>query len=154
LLVGIISDTHDNLDRIRKAVRVFKERQVELVIHCGDWVAPSSVREFAGLRLVTVLGNNDGDLLLLNKLIGEVGGRLEGRFASIDLNGKKAAIIHGEYAELIEAIARSNMYDVVMHGHTHSRRMETIGKALVLNPGWDSVIIYNPQDDSVEFIDT
>ena len=133
---------------------MFKGRQVELVIHCGDWVAPSSVREFAGLRLVTVLGNNDGDLLLLNKLIGEVGGRLEGRFASIDLNGKKAAIIHGEYAELIEAIARSNMYDVVMHGHTHSRRMETIGKALVLNPGWDSVIIYNPQDDSVEFIDT
>ncbi|MEM2910827.1 MAG: metallophosphoesterase [Nitrososphaerota archaeon] len=154
MLIGIVSDTHDNLDRIRRAVQVFKERNVELVIHCGDWIAPFSVREFKGLKVMSVLGNNDGDLLLLEKTLKEIGSSLEGRFASIGLDGKKIAVIHGEYPELVDALVRSGMYDVVIHGHTHKRRCERFNGTLILNPGWDSVIVYDDLADTVGFVGT
>jgi len=154
VLIGIVSDTHDNLDRIRRAVQLFKERKVELVIHCGDWVAPFSVREFKGLKVVSVLGNNDGDLLLLEKTLREIGSSLEGRFASLNLNGKKIAVLHGEYSELVEALVKSGMYNIVIHGHTHKRRCERFDGTLALNPGWDSVIVYDESTDAVEFIET
>ncbi|MCS7136647.1 MAG: metallophosphoesterase [Nitrososphaerota archaeon] len=154
MLIGIISDTHDNLDRIKRAVQIFKERNVGLVIHCGDWVAPFSVREFKGLRVISVLGNNDGDLLLLEKTLRDMGSSLEGRFASLSLSGKKVAVIHGEYPELVEALVRSGMYDVVIHGHTHKRRCERFNGTLILNPGWDSIIVYEDSTDTAEFIET
>ncbi len=38
--VGILSDTHGNFAALLKAVDLFKERGVEVAIHCGDWDAP------------------------------------------------------------------------------------------------------------------
>ena len=35
-MIGIISDTHENEESVKKAVRIFKENNVELVAHCGD----------------------------------------------------------------------------------------------------------------------
>ncbi|PUA31207.1 MAG: hypothetical protein B9J98_07355 [Candidatus Terraquivivens tikiterensis] len=153
MLVGIVSDTHDDLDRIRRAVQVFRERRVDVVIHCGDWVSPFSVREFKGLKVLSVLGNNDGDLLLLDKTLREMGSSLEGRFASIGLDNKKIAVIHGEYPELVEALIKSGMYDVVAHGHTHKRRCERFNDTLALNPGWDSVILYDEASGMAEFVE-
>lgn len=153
MLIGVVSDTHDNLVRIKRAVELLKSRAVDLVIHCGDWVAPFSVIEFKGLNVISVLGNNDGDVLLLDKKLKEIGGRLEGRFASLEICGKKIAILHGEYLEIVEALARSKMYDIVLHGHTHRRRKDFIMETLILNPGWDSVIIYNLDTGDVEFCD-
>lgn len=40
MLVGIITDTHDNLAGIQKAIQIFKEQKIEMLIHCGDWVSP------------------------------------------------------------------------------------------------------------------
>jgi len=36
MLIGIISDTHDNARNLLKAVELFNEKEVGLVIHCGD----------------------------------------------------------------------------------------------------------------------
>jgi len=33
--IGIISDTHDNLPQIKKAVEIFNREKVELVLHAG-----------------------------------------------------------------------------------------------------------------------
>jgi hypothetical protein len=41
--VGLISDTHDNLPQIEKAVAFFNDKGVDFVIHAGDFVAPFSV---------------------------------------------------------------------------------------------------------------
>ncbi|NIO23209.1 MAG: YfcE family phosphodiesterase, partial [Candidatus Aenigmarchaeota archaeon] len=38
--IGIMSDTHDQTRRVRKAVDIFNKEKVELVIHCGDIIAP------------------------------------------------------------------------------------------------------------------
>ncbi|MEM2172632.1 MAG: metallophosphoesterase family protein, partial [Thermoproteota archaeon] len=36
MLIGLISDTHDNLIMIEKSVAFFNEKKVEVVLHAGD----------------------------------------------------------------------------------------------------------------------
>ena len=74
MLIGIISDTHDNVDAIDRAVRIFKEYKVDLVLHLGDIVAPMTISNFDGLNIKFVRGNNDGDILNIKKRIEEIGG--------------------------------------------------------------------------------
>ncbi len=38
--IGIVSDTHDNVAAVERATEVFAADGVEVVIHCGDFVAP------------------------------------------------------------------------------------------------------------------
>jgi predicted phosphodiesterase len=40
MLIGIISDTHDDMSIIRKAVDLFNEREVGYVLHAGDLISP------------------------------------------------------------------------------------------------------------------
>ena len=60
--IGIISDTHDNIENILKAVKVFNSRHVDIVPHAGDFVSPIAVKSFACIKLVGILGNNDTDI--------------------------------------------------------------------------------------------
>jgi len=130
--IGIISDTHDNVPMIKEAVRIFNEKKVGLVIHAGDYIAPFAVIPLRGLecQYVGVFGNNDGEKLGLNKISQ---GRLKVAPHSIDLDGKKILILHeqGELAALI----KSQIYDIVIYGHTHKPVIEKHGKTLVINPG-------------------
>ena len=54
--IGIVSDTHDNVAAIERATEIFDE-EVEVVIHCGDFVAPLMVDYFEAFELHGVLGN-------------------------------------------------------------------------------------------------
>ncbi|MBE0515774.1 MAG: metallophosphoesterase family protein [Methanophagales archaeon] len=57
--VGIVADTHDNLDAIRRAVEIFNDEGIELLIHAGDFVAPFTEQSFRMLNapLVGIFGN-------------------------------------------------------------------------------------------------
>jgi uncharacterized protein len=50
--IGLISDTHNNIQNIRKAVRKFTDKHVDVVIHAGDFVNPIAVESLAGVKLV------------------------------------------------------------------------------------------------------
>jgi putative phosphoesterase len=67
--VAVLSDTHDNLQKLRAAPSIAKERSVEVLIHLGDFTSPFTLKELAGSaqRIVAVLGNNDGDPLALQR---------------------------------------------------------------------------------------
>ena len=65
-LIGIISDTHDNVANILKAVEIFKVR-AEMVIHLGDIIAPATIQFFKDLKIAFLKGNCDGDIELLKK---------------------------------------------------------------------------------------
>ena len=43
--VAIMSDSHDNIWNMRKAVEIVKGRQAGLLIHCGDFIAPFMLKE-------------------------------------------------------------------------------------------------------------
>lgn len=41
-MIGILADTHDNLDMVRRAVRLFNDMGCGLVIHAGGWLRGKS----------------------------------------------------------------------------------------------------------------
>ena len=52
--LGIISDTHDNVPMITKAVEFFNNANVDAVMHAGDYVSPFSlkpVKQFTSGRI-------------------------------------------------------------------------------------------------------
>ncbi|RJP64104.1 MAG: metallophosphoesterase [Candidatus Abyssobacteria bacterium SURF_17] len=133
MLIGIISDSHDNMNMLKKAVDVFNERRVGLVLHAGDYIAPFTARELRRLncKLVGVFGNNDGDKLMLSKQF-EGFGQLHDGVHQIELEGKMIAITH--YPALAETLAARGAYDVVVYGHTHKVDIRE-SKPMVINPG-------------------
>ena len=135
--IGIISDTHDDLLCVKSAIKIFNENKVSYVIHAGDYVFPGVVKEFKHLngKLIGVLGNNDGEKLGLLKNFQEIGGELYGEFCDLQLDNFKIAVYHGTSNMMTEAIISSQLYNLVIHGHTHKKRDEKIPDVLVLNPG-------------------
>ncbi len=133
--LGIISDTHESIVNIEKAKKVFAAKGASPIIHLGDYCAGPSVRAFKGTKIIGILGNNDGDVLRLEKNFREIGGDFRWEFCVLDYDGLKIACYHGTVPEITDALIKSKTYDVVLCGHTHELRHETIDGVLVLNPG-------------------
>ena len=75
MIIGVFSDSHDNIEKIKKAVSFFNDRKVDLVIHAGDFIAPFSIAPMEELncQLVCVFGNNDGERIGLYNRIKDIG---------------------------------------------------------------------------------
>lgn len=135
MLIGICSDTHDHIEHIKKAVAVFRENKVERVIHAGDYCSPFTVPLFEGLSLHGIFGNNDGDRYLLMRKFDEIGAVLHGDFFTFKEEKIRFAVYHGTYPEITESLERCGQYDVVISGHTHQPKVDTIENTLSINPG-------------------
>jgi putative phosphoesterase len=138
MLIGVIADTHDNLPMIEKAIKRLNEENVALVLHAGDYVSPFVIPKFKALnaKLIGVFGNNDGDHEFLKKRFSETENcEIRGRFADIDAEGFKIALLHGDETELLNALINCEYFDAVITGHTHSLGVHKKGKTLVVNPG-------------------
>lgn len=129
--LGIISDTHDRLDRIEKAGSIFNENKVGLVLHAGDFISPFALKRFAKLqtKLIGVYGNNDGDRIMLKEVATELGFELHNSPWEFDIDGKKVVIMHEPL--FIQFLSG---YDLVIYGHTHNLDIRE-GKPIVVNPG-------------------
>ncbi len=137
--VGVLSDSHDNLLNIRKAVEIFSRNGVEAIIHGGDFCSPFVIPEFKslfekGVRMHAVFGNNDGDRVLLARR-GEGFCTFSDGSLTVTLAGKRILVLH--YPDLAEDLFRLGAYDLVIYGHNHTVRVEGAAKKL-LNPGTSS----------------
>ena len=135
MLIGIVSDTHDHVPHIEKAVHIFKEKGADLVLHAGDYCSPFTIPHFKGLNLKGIFGNNDGDKYLLMSKFRDIGAELGGDFLKIEKGGLIIALYHGTYPEITKSLIESGRYDVVISGHTHEIVHELVDKTLVINPG-------------------
>lgn len=134
--IGVLSDSHDNLPNIRKAVEVFSKNGVEALIHGGDFCSPFTLAEFKplfdkGIRMHAVFGNNDGDRVLLVRRAGDSCTFSDGT-CIVTLDSRKIVVLH--YPDLGEDLFRLGAYDLVIYGHNHQVRVEGDEKKL-LNPG-------------------
>lgn len=134
-MLGIISDTHENEEAIKKAVELFKQKNVAFAVHCGDIISPPMLEHFQGLKMKFVFGNNDGERNGLNekaKLLGfeEIKDELE-----FEYNGKRFYVYHGTISRVLQDAIKSNKYGYVLTGHTHIKKNEKAGRARVINPG-------------------
>jgi uncharacterized protein len=138
MLIGAISDSHDNLPKIEKAVKILNEQKVALVLHAGDYISGFTIPKFQQLncKLIGVFGNNDGDHELLKKRFSETENcTIQGSFASVNLDGFKIALLHGEEEELLCALIDSQHFDAIVHGHSHLKGIQKKGKTITINPG-------------------
>ena len=135
MLIGLISDSHDHVQNIETAVTTFKERDVELVLHAGDFCSPFTIPPFEGLTLKGVFGNNDGDHYLILQKFSEIGATHLGSFGEVVVDDRTIALYHGTDAPITEVLEQSGKYDVVVSGHTHEKKVEFIGNTLAINPG-------------------
>jgi putative phosphoesterase len=155
MLLGLMSDTHDNLPMVEKAIDRFNAEKVQLVLHAGDYVAPFVIPKFKRLkaRLTGVFGNNDGDHELLKKRFSENKNlEIRERFALVTVDGLKIALLHGDEEELLNALIDSGGFDVVVHGHGHNAGVRRKGKTLVACPG--EVCGYLTGKSTIAILDT
>ncbi|NQV13179.1 MAG: metallophosphoesterase [Parcubacteria group bacterium] len=168
MLVGIISDTHDNVKNLQKAIKIFNEKEVDLVIHCGDWCAPFVLDFIADLKckIVSVFGNNEGDIFrfLERQNTGDFNVEFHRDCVELELGNKKTIAHHGSSEQITAALIESQKYDVVFSGHTHEAGVEKIKETLHVNPGSTcgysrnnidsdvTVAVYNSETNEAEIV--
>ena len=136
MLIGIMSDSHDRLDKISKAITVLNERGVDVVLHAGDIVSPFTSRVFRQLecKIHFVWGNNDGDKLTLTKMMGDVA-VFHGWVMCEDIEGLSIYMMHHIPNGLAEKLAKVGL-DLIVSGHTHSLSVRRLSNSsLHVNPG-------------------
>jgi len=133
-MIGIMSDSHDNLEAIKKAVKLFNNKDLDIVIHAGDLISPFTAKEFKNLdpEFVAVYGNNDGEREGLKSAYEDI--CLLEDFKELSIEGWKFSIIHGTNSAIVDSIRKSGKYDVVIRGHTHKLEILT-GNTMLINPG-------------------
>lgn len=131
--IGVMADSHENMPMIAKAVKLFNQEKVRLVLHAGDFISPITAKEFKKLKakLIGVFGNNDGDKLYLRRKFQEIG-EIHLDTWEMEIKGKRVALMH--QPRFLEALIASKRYDVIIYGHTHRVDIRS-GPPLVLNPG-------------------
>ncbi len=135
--VGVLSDIHDNLANLDRALRELQDGGVDTLFFLGDFCSPIPARALAawGGTVHCVFGNGDGDRFAIRGITAPPGGSfvLHGEWAEIEVDGRAVALTH--YPFYARALARTGDYAAVFCGHTHERREERLGDALLANPG-------------------
>ena len=160
MLIGIISDSHDNIDNIKKAVKIFQNKKTDLVLHLGDYINPGAVKVLEGLKIIGIFGNNDGDKFRLINAFNQIKGEIKGDFYEFEQDNLKIALYHGTESQIKDALINCNKYDVVLYGHTHIKENKIVGKTLIINPGTShgfgneaTIATFNSKNKKVEFIE-
>ncbi|MCM8824414.1 MAG: metallophosphoesterase [Candidatus Omnitrophica bacterium] len=128
--IGILSDTHDNITNINRALDWLKNKGINFFIHAGDYIAPFSLRPYfdKGFDFIGVFGNNDGEKEGLGKISK---GKIFPPPYLFNLYQRDILVVH----DLSQAKPHIFNISVVIFGHTHKPQTFREGKTLFINPG-------------------
>lgn len=126
--IGLVSDTHSNIQVLRKIVH--EAPPVELWLHAGDHYQEANVlAQLSGVKVIAVQGNTDpkSEDVKIDEFL--------------ELEGFKIWLTHGH--RYIEFDAKSSLgfwakqldQDICIYGHTHIPMCEYYGENLLINPG-------------------
>ena len=132
--IGVLSDTHGRIDRTQEAVRMLESLEVEAVLHCGDIGSAEIVRMLARWPAHYVFGNVD-DPDSLRAAIAEAGASCYEWFGSLEWEGRRIALLHGDDVRRLRETTASGQWDLVCHGHTHVAAIRREGPTRIVNPG-------------------
>lgn len=137
MLTAVLSDSHDRLDHLQRALEGVRARGAERLFFLGDFCAPFALKAlaegFAG-PIDAVFGNNDGDRFLLCSMAAQHAHvTLHDPLAELEVGGRKILLTH--YPEIGRRLAKSGEADAVFSGHDHQRYQHRFGDALWANPG-------------------
>ena len=158
-MIGIMSDSHDNREAIKRAVNIFNTAECELVIHAGDFVAPFAASELANLscRVKAVFGNCDGEKQGLETAILPFGEIQEAPYI-FEWKGLLYVLNHLDFP--LTSLIQQHNPDVLIYGHSHHPEVRLQGKALLINPGetggWvtgkSTVALFDPKEQTADIV--
>ncbi|MCP3868676.1 MAG: YfcE family phosphodiesterase [Gammaproteobacteria bacterium] len=140
--ICILSDSHDHIALLNAAVAEAKDDGAEAVLHCGDVVAPSTLKCLNKHKLPVhvIHGNNTGDLYSLGQMSTRPDNQIQyhGMDAGITLHDRRIFLVH--YPHYARAMAATGSWDLVCCGHSHKAKVQWLpnikgGKTLLVNPG-------------------
>ena len=145
--IAIISDTHDNLANLKKALLLIEKEKVKMLFHCGDIFSSKTLdkifNSFSG-KIFVVLSEPDQNYIKNpEKLFGKKKRiKIWKDSGEIKIGNKKIAVTHTP--ELAESLAFQKGYHLIFYGHTHKPWEEKIGETRLINPGNIAGIFYRP----------
>ena len=131
MLIGLISDTHipDRARQIPQNVLTsFKD--VDLIIHAGDLTTQSVIDELEKIApVMAIQGNMD-----------RVAGLDLPKARVIDVEGVRIGVAHGEVypradTQQLLYLAKQLDVNILVTGHSHQPKIESVEDVLLLNPG-------------------
>jgi hypothetical protein len=152
MLIGIVSDTHNNSTNLQKALEILRRAGVKTLFHLGDFTSPETAARLGEFRVIHTVGNGD-------YLSGEIRTRLlalnpdnySGMVFTGEVDGVHFAATHGHLNGKVEELANMGQYRYVLHGHSHRRKDEQLRGARVINPG--ALGGLHPQERSIALLD-
>ena len=133
--IGLVSDTHDHIDHIQRAVDYLRNTGVDVVLHAGDVTSPHVLTCFEGLELWIAQGNMDRDPALSIKTATLFGADRFAPLHVLNFDGHRVALLHGHDKADLHELMYSEEYEYIIRGHTHAQSDRRIRGTRVLNPG-------------------
>jgi putative phosphoesterase len=135
MLLGILSDTHDQLERTRRAVELLQASGAEALIHCGDFTSAVVVEMCAVLPCWFVFGNNDDwTIPELKQAAKDTGAACLGWAGEVELGGKRIGVAHGHLHTDVRKLVAAQP-DYLLTGHSHFAEDRRVGSLRWINPG-------------------
>ena len=136
VLIGILSDTHNQLKRTTAAIQLLHAEGAQILFHCGDLTDPGIVGICAVLPCYFVFGNNDVErtdeiLTAINQVDGAV---CLGWGGEVELAGRRVAMTHGHLIKEYRRLLATNP-DYLFLGHSHVAADHREGVTRFINPG-------------------
>jgi len=155
LKIAVISDTHIKKD-IKKLKDFFHKflYDVDMIIHCGDFVDINALEALRYNNFIGVYGNVD-DYKVLEELPEKI---------IISILNYNIGIFHGHgnkkrTLERAYDMFAEDSVDIILFGHSHQPIIKTKKKILMINPGspmdkrkerWFSFVILELGENSIE----
>lgn len=135
MLLALLSDTHDRVDSLRRALDLLKPLNPDFYLHCGDVGGEEIIDMLAGLPCAFVWGNNDWERDSLKRYAQDLHIGVCDNFGQFSFDGKKIAITHGDDMSIIQRVMQDESFDYLFTGHTHIPHDQRYGHLRWINPG-------------------
>jgi putative phosphoesterase len=151
MLIGLMSDTHNDVELIKKAIEIFKERDIKILAHAGDITSFRMLDYLKDFDCYIVLGNGDEiDSEDINAGAASLNMRPVESSIEFKCAGKKFLVFHGHNVPLYRAAVASGKYDYIIKGHTHYFENYISNDCRIINPG----AVYAHDESSIAILDT
>jgi putative phosphoesterase len=156
--LGVLSDTHDQLPRVRVGLAMLRDAGAEAFVHCGDITRSAVLDEFAGTPTVFVFGNHDADAVPeLRRTAERIGAECLGWGGVVERAGRRVGVCHGHMRSDLHRVLAAGP-EIVLSGHSHTAGDRVIDGVRRVNPGAldaadaYTVAIFDLRTDELSFL--
>jgi len=150
MLIGLMADTHNDIEATKRALAVFQSRGIKIIIHAGDITSPRMLHYLKDFECYIVLGN--GDLIDSEEIdvtANELGMKSVDLKSEFEMAGKKFMVFHGHNVPMYREAVASGKYNYIIKGHTHHFENYISNECRIINPG----AVYGHDESSIAILD-